>query len=95
MLAVCRVTDGPLFAVLSYLSGAGVAVALLPVAEQRPVQLQVTPWPVADAAFELETSWHLLKTLYDAWMKSSHHTNSENHRILGKCINLEAVAVLF
>lgn len=89
VLAMCRLTDGPLFAVLSYLSGwgwgdvFGVAAALLLLAEQRPVQLQVTPWPQADAAFELETSWQRLETLYDTWMKSSHHTNSENPGILG------------
>lgn len=40
VLAMCRLTDGPLFAVLSYLSGGGgdvfgVAVALLPVVKQR------------------------------------------------------------
>lgn len=65
----------------------GVAVALLPVAEQRPVQLQVTPWPEADAAFELETSWRRLEALYDTWM------NSENPGILQrKCSILEAAA---
>lgn len=84
VLAMYRLTDGPLFAVLSYLSGGGgdvfgVAVVLLPVAEQRPVQLQVTPWPKADAAFELEMSWQCSETLYDTWMKSSHK------RILGYC----------
>lgn len=74
----------------------GVAVAPLPVAEQRPVQLQVTPWPKADAAFELETSWRCSETLYDTWMKSSHHTNSENPGILQRnCSILGAVAFLF
>lgn len=86
---MCRLTDGPLFAVLSYLSGGrgdalGVAVTLLPVAEQRPVQLQVTPWPEADAAFELETSWRRLEALRDSWM------NSENPGTLQrKCSILE------
>lgn len=95
MLAIWRLTDGPLFAVLSYLSGGGgdvfgVAVALLPVAEQRPVQLQVTPWPEAGAAFELETSWQCFESLYDTWM------NSENSGLLRrKCSILEAVAFLF
>lgn len=51
----------------------GAAVALLPVAERRPVQLQVTPWPEADAAFELETSWRDLEALYDTWMESQPH----------------------
>lgn len=65
----------------------GVAVALLPVAERRPVQLQVTPWPEADASFELGTSWRRLEALYDTWM------NSENPGILQrKCSILEAVA---
>lgn len=65
----------------------GVAVALLPVAVQRPVQLQVAPRPEADAAFELETSWRRLQALYDTWM------NSENPGILQrKCSILEAVA---
>lgn len=73
-LAVCRLTDGSLFAVLSYLSGVGwCVVLLLPAAEQRPVQLRVTPWPEADAAaFELESSWRCCETLYDTWMKSCH-----------------------
>lgn len=75
--------------------GGAAAAALLPVAEQRPVQLQVTPWPQADAAFELETSWQHSETLYDTWMKSSHHTNAENPGILGKCLNLGTVAALF
>lgn len=69
MLAVCRLTDRSLFAVFSYLSGGwgdvfGVAVVLLPVAKQRPVQLQVTPWPRAAAAFELDAFWQSLETLY-------------------------------
>ncbi len=68
----------------------GVAVALLPVAEQRPVQLQVTPRPEADAAFELETSWRCLEVLYDTWM------NSETPGILQrKCSNLEAAVFLY
>lgn len=68
----------------------GVAVALLPVAEQRPVQLQVAPRPEADAAFELETSWRRLQALYDTWM------NSENPGILQrKCSILEAVAFFY
>lgn len=67
----------------------GVAVALLPVAEQRPVQLQVTPWPEAGAAFELETSWQHFESLYGTWM------NSENSGLLQrKCSILEAVAFL-
>lgn len=79
---MCRLTDGPLFAVLSYLSGGRgggggrgdeFVVALLPVAEQRPVQLQVTPWPEADTAFELETSWRCSEALYDTWMESQPH----------------------
>lgn len=42
-------------------------VVLLPVAEQRLVQLQVTPWPgaaVCVCAFELEAFWRGLETLY-------------------------------
>lgn len=67
----------------------GVAVALLPVAEQRPVQLQVAPWPEADTAFELETSWRCLEALCNTWM------NSEKPGILQRqCSILEVVAFL-
>lgn len=62
---------------------------------ERPVQLQVTPWPKADAAFELETSWPCSETLYDTWMKSSHHTNFEKNPLQGNCGILEAVAFFF
>lgn len=89
---MCRLTDGPLFAVLSYLSWGreeeevggvwgdmfGVAVALLPVAEQRPVQLQVKPWTLpSNASAMLRVA---------AW-------NHRPHKLKRRCLLLSVVAV--
>lgn len=81
LLAMCGLTDEPLFAVLSYLSGGwgggvgwGGAMCL-------EWLLSSSPWPSeragsaaghalaeADAAYELETSWRSSEAVHDTWM---------------------------
>lgn len=80
LLAVYGLSDGPLFTVLSHLSGGGVVCferllfassfsTLWP--SRGQFSCRSRPWPVADAVFELETSWQRSENLLDTEMKSS------------------------
>lgn len=57
----------------------GVAVVLLPVAEQRASSAAGHALAEADAAFELDTSWRSFEAIHDTWM------NLENP---GRCVIL-------
>lgn len=73
LLAMCGLTDEPLFAVLSYLSGGGamclewlLSSSLWP--SERAGSAAGHALAEVDAAYELETSWRSLEALHDPWM---------------------------
>lgn len=100
VLAMCRLTDGPLFAVLSYLSGGGVMClewllpsSLWPSRGQFSCRSRPGPKPT------LRLNWRHLGDAQGPFMIlgwNSNHTNSEKLGLLQrKCNFLETVAVLF
>lgn len=64
----------------------GVAVVLLPVAEQRASSAAGHALAEADAAFELDTSWRSLEAIHDTWMNLENPGTLPRHS--GRCVIL-------
>lgn len=62
----------------------GVAVVLLPVAEQRASSAAGHALAEADAAFELDTSWRSLEAIHDTWMNLENPGTLKRHS--GRCV---------
>lgn len=84
LLAMCRLTDEPLFAVLSYLSGGGVmclewllSSSLWP--SERAGSAAGHALAEADAADELETSWRSSEAVHDTWMNLKNPGTLQRH----------------